>query len=556
MDVLIYARVSTEAQSGEGQVSIQQQVYDMHALVDRQGWRIFGEFIDSENYIASTPPNKGKVVNPSGERADRPALLELLESVKTGNIDAVICWRDDRLVRHPRVAVTLEDALDQGDSRRNGRGKVQVYDATGATIDRFTLSIKATIWREENKRRVERVNMGKLGTLREGRWPGKFNKLGYQTIREPGRRGRVIRLGRAEDVQTVQEIFNWYEAGVIVEEIRRRLIARGANQYQSIRKYDWGLSIIYHILKSECYTGKATWQCNDGKSHVVDIPAIIPQEQFDRVQVMIRKNTQYSRRNAKDFFLLQGLCECGECGSAVGIVTLRYLYSPSDDGSPMIRRLRDEPGFEYRCYRGNMSHSKVNHPRPAKWNGRKLEWAVWRKIVDEVVLNPENIREQILIRQSELQTQGDRIDSDIAKIRLRLEDLFEERAMYQRMFARKKIIEQEFDIRMDETFERSEFLKNEMARLEELRDNQGKVNATLEYADILLSTIREKLQLIDQSPEELQQLPDEDRRWVMEQRQIIARALVDRAIIYANGKLVLEGVLGGPGQQQLELSIP
>ena len=119
------------------------------------------------------------MVNPSGERADRPNFLKMLELVKTGTIDVVLCWRDDRLVRHPRVAVALEDALDIGDKERPGKPKIAIYDATGAIIDRFTLSIKAAIWREENKRRAERTRMGKVGTLQEGRWPGNVGAGSY-----------------------------------------------------------------------------------------------------------------------------------------------------------------------------------------------------------------------------------------------------------------------------------------------------------------------------------------------------------------------------------------
>lgn len=61
--------------------------------------------------------------------------------------------------------MALEDALDEGDTQRNGRDKIEICDATGAKIDRFTLSIKATIWREENKRRAERTRMGKMPRL-------------------------------------------------------------------------------------------------------------------------------------------------------------------------------------------------------------------------------------------------------------------------------------------------------------------------------------------------------------------------------------------------------
>ena len=46
---------------------------------------------------------------------------------------------------------------------------------------------------EENKRRAERSNMGKVATLKQGRWPGSFDRLGYTTIREPGKRGNGLK---------------------------------------------------------------------------------------------------------------------------------------------------------------------------------------------------------------------------------------------------------------------------------------------------------------------------------------------------------------------------
>jgi DNA invertase Pin-like site-specific DNA recombinase len=183
MEVVLYARVSHEDQNKGDKVSIEQQLSDMRALCERMGWSIAGEYIDAENYLATQPPKKGKVVNPSGERADRPAFLEMLRVIKSGTPDSIVCWRDDRLVRHPRVAVALEDALDLGDARHGGR-KMEIHDATGATIDRFTLSIKATIWREENKRRAERVRMGKTATLTRGFWPGTYHRLGYSTHKD------------------------------------------------------------------------------------------------------------------------------------------------------------------------------------------------------------------------------------------------------------------------------------------------------------------------------------------------------------------------------------
>ena len=156
-DVVLYARVSTERQDTDSSVSINEQLTSMRELCQRNHWNIIGEFVDNLNYIATKPPKKGKMVNSAGERNDRPQLLAMLEVAKGGAIDAIVCWRDDRLVRHPRVNITIEDALDIGDKQRNGNSKIQIYDATGALLDRFTMSIKAAVWKEENNRRKERV---------------------------------------------------------------------------------------------------------------------------------------------------------------------------------------------------------------------------------------------------------------------------------------------------------------------------------------------------------------------------------------------------------------
>jgi DNA invertase Pin-like site-specific DNA recombinase len=261
MNVGLYARVSSEEQAKDEAASIDQQIAAMKELCDRQGWRAVDVFVDCENYQATQAPKKGKIVNPSGERPDRPALLNLLELVKAGKLDAIVCWRDDRLVRHPRVAVVLEDALDTGDVQRNGKGKVKIFDATGGEIDGFTLSIKATIWREENKRRVERSTMGKVATLQQGRWPGGYIRLGYESIREPGKRGRRIVLADAKEVQLVKDIFDWYDSGVPVGRVRNRLLAQEADQKRQVdRLHDWNPATIYGVLNSKEYTGHLSWQ--------------------------------------------------------------------------------------------------------------------------------------------------------------------------------------------------------------------------------------------------------------------------------------------------------
>jgi DNA invertase Pin-like site-specific DNA recombinase len=541
MDVVMYARVSTEEQAQGDRVSIEQQLGDMRALCGRNGWNIQAEMIDHEDYRATQVPHKGRIVPPSGERADRPGLLEVLELLRQGGIDALVCWRDDRLMRHPRVAVALEDALDTGDARRNGGNKIGVYDATGAQIDRFTLSIKAVIWREENKRRAERSRMGKIGTLKQGRWPGGFQRFGYRDVVEFGQRGRVIEVDE-EEARIVQQIFDLYEQGETSYTIRKILMASGANQKGlESKKYDWGASIISAILRSEEYTGIATWKFA-GESYTIEIPAIITREQWERVQKLIDKNKRFSTRNAKNVFMLQGILECGECGGVIGVEEIRYHYRKLADGTYRRHNVKSVL-HKYRCQKGIKEAYKETHPRPFVWIGTTLDWAIWRKIVDDGIKRPEYIEEQILNHQQALMEQGDSIDGDISRARLRLAEIEEERATYQRQLGRKRITENEFDSRMDETDEARQYWDEQLKDLLELRDNRDKVSAGLDYARRLMLSIQEKLPEIDQSPTELRRLPEEARREIIKARREIILALVDKIIICADGNVKIEGVL-------------
>lgn len=555
MNVALYARVSKEEQAEEG-ASIDQQIADMESLCERNGWNVAELFVDCENYRATQNPSKGKIVNPSGERADRPALLEMLERLRTGDLDAVVCWRDDRLVRHPRVALALEDALDIGDVHRNGKPRIALHDATGSTIDRFTLSIKATIWREENKRRAERSQMGKVATLRQGRWPGVYERLGYDAIKEDGLRGRRIILADAAEVQTVKGIFNWYDSGVGTFDIRRRLLAdnRSPKRDSDRRTHDWANAVIIQILRSSDYTGATTWRFGDGSEYTIEIPRIIEPEQFARVQDRLEKNKKLSLRNCNHVYVLHGLLKCGECDSTMSVASVLHRYRTQPDGTRK-RVSYLTPYHRYRC--SFASHfPEEPHPTPTGFSGVVLDWEVWRYIVDHGIKQPDAITMQVLARQEELRSQGDNVNGDIAHARRKLAEVDQERAFYQRQAARAKITEQEFDLRMDETDEARRHWQDEIQRLQELRDDAEKVQSGLDYVTELLTSIQAKLPGIDQSPDELKQMPEEERNEILKMRRKIIRALVEKVVVWSDKRVKIFGLIDGSESAEFELGGP
>ncbi len=171
------------------------------------------------------------------------------------------------------------------------------------------------------------------------------------------------------------------------------------------------------------------------------------------------------------------------------------------------------------------------------------------------IKQPELIHSQVLTRQAELQAQGDSVDGDIAHARRKLAEIDEQRAFYQRQASRGKIKENEFDARMDETEAEQEYWQGELERLRELRDNTTKVQAGLDYITRLMTTLQERLPSIDQTPEELKALSEEEQNRILKERQTIIRALCDKVLIFADGRVRIEGMLDGNEAAQFELGV-
>lgn len=526
--VVFYERVSLKIQTENDAVSIDQQHKDMLNLCSRNDWKVFGVYIDSDNYRANLPPNKGKIVNPSGERADRPQFLLMLKAIEEGEIDAVICWRDDRLVRHPRVAVALEDALDIGDLKRNGKEKIRILDATGAEMDRFTLSIKAAIWREENKRRAERSRMGKLGTLQEGRWPGEFRRYGYKSVKEEGKRGRKVVID-PQTAPAVERIFEAYASGKRVAEIREFLIRENHPQiYTSLCKHDWSMSLISRILRSEEYLGFAKWTFKDGTEIKIDIPQIIDPDLFQRVQSRMDKNKKLSTRNAKGVYLLQGLISCGDCDRGLSVKQLTDTIG----------------GYGYACHTAG-HNANEDHPKPYNHNGTHLDNAVWRKIVDSGLNQPDFIREYIENKLSQYESDRTQLDKEIIQAKNRIRDIENTRAFYQRKAAEGKITETEFDSRMDETKEDINYWCEVLEGYQVIKLDNQKMRDSLDYAEELFTKLRAGLEYLDCEQDVLNAKPESERNLILTKRQEIIRTLVDRVTVNSQRNIQVFGVLDG-----------
>ena len=99
-----------------------------------------------------------------------------------------------------------------------------------------------------------------------------------------------------------------------------------------------------------------------------------------------------------------------------------------------------------------------------------------------------------------------------------------------------------------------DYWRGELARLKDLRDNAERVQNGLAYATELLTGLQVELPKIDIPYNELKRLPKEEQRAILERRQKITRALVDKVIVFHNGHVEIEGLLDGSEASQFELA--
>lgn len=491
------------------------------------------------------------MVQPSGKYDDRPGLVAMLARLEQGDIDTVLFWDLDRMGRHLRVLGTVANSLDIAARNRGSyKPEVEILETSKSSspVNRVYLVIMIGLAQEENEKRARRIREGKIATLEQGLWPGTYNRLGYAYDETHKGRGKKIILGQASEVETVKKIFGWYDSGVGAREIRSRLLAGEHAQrgwtHSAGKRHEWTDTVIRQILRADDYTGQATWYFNDGTPPMsIPIPQIITPEQFSRVQKRLDKGRRDSRRNTNGVYLLQSLLYCGDCGGkCMARKPPQYFYNRLDDGSISRGEYKTEQRHRYRCHNA-VRHPDEGHARPFEWQGEDLDAAVWRYIADNVIEHPELVLRQVQSRQAELKAQGEDLDGDIARLRRRLAELEQERLNTTRQLNRGKIEESHYDVLIAEIEGEENEAKDELSRLLELRDDAQKVKAGMEYAERFLINLQARLPEIDQTPEELKFMPESRRLAILAERQKIIGSLCSRVMIYADGRVDIDGMI-------------
>lgn len=280
-----YARYSS---SGQRDVSIDQQLRDIRAFAQREGYVILREYADHAK---------------SGfkDSKKRTAFQKMMSDAEKKDFSTVIAWKIDRFGRNRE-----ESAVYKGRLRRLGVSLAYVMEpipegAAGVLMEGM---LEATAeWYSRNL--SENVTRGMYDNASHAMSNGAY-PYGYRK----GDDGHIaIDPDRAP---IVSEIFDLYRQGYGYSAIARILNTRGVI---TARGYAWKTSNIHTMLHNERYMGVYKF----GHVRIEDgMPAIVSKEHFMEVQQLLKASKRSIRQNDPGSeYLLTGKIYCGLCGASM-----------------------------------------------------------------------------------------------------------------------------------------------------------------------------------------------------------------------------------------------
>jgi site-specific DNA recombinase len=516
----IYARVSSERQAGADKVSIYMQVRDCEKFCEDRGYKVVERYVDKEKYRS-----KGKLVQPSGQRKDRPQYRAMLKAAHNDEFDIVIAWRQDRLFRGMFAAMPLAELLDDRDKSLN-------VELVSEQFDPKMLGIRAAIGKIEVDNIRERSLMGRRARLERGEPPGGDQQpYGYRKA------DRHLEI-EADEAEVVRNIFRWYIAGESLNQIRTRLDRMGVLPRRAKR---WAKSTIQSILAKDAY---ATGYFNtklDGEDFEIPCEEIISMATWEQAEAVRDGNRRrYKARNVQNNYLCAGIVFC-ICGWKCSARTTHALRSNGE-----VKQ------YGYYCCQRQDS-MRDNHPGCARSTGvSKLDAYVWDH-VKRICSNPSVVESAIRIKLGELEIQNSSLDSEVASLKRDLDELVDERQWVITSARKGLITDSDMEHQLQQIEDQSAYNQKRLDDLQATQSAKRKLRSLVDWAGEFLKDIMSGIQILEQDvaefgPEEREALYSQLEAWrfaesspndkrvqlekaILEEKRRIVRTVISRVIV-------------------------
>jgi site-specific DNA recombinase len=238
----IYTRKSSEEGLEQDFNSLHAQREACEAFVKSQqgeGWRLVKRAYDDGGL--------------SGGTMERPALQQLLDDIREGQVDVVVVYKVDRLTRSLADFAKMVEVFD---ARGVSFVAVTQQFNTTTSMGRLTLNVLLSFAQFEREVTGERIRDKIAASKRKGMWMGGCVPLGYDL------RDRKVVINEAE-AKTVQEIFKLYLELGSVRLLKDELARRGIMSKLRISKggirtggQAFFRGALYAILSNPIYIGE------------------------------------------------------------------------------------------------------------------------------------------------------------------------------------------------------------------------------------------------------------------------------------------------------------
>ncbi len=257
----------------------------------------------------------------SGTNANRPGFMSMINEAKNKPVwDAVLVFDMSRFSRNTRDAINYENILN--DCGIELISVTELYDNTPA--GEYNKAIQTVNNQQYSRSLAFRTRAGMKSKAEEGIWLGGHIPLGYEL--GPDRKLKIC----PTEAEIIRKIFDLYEQGNSYQMIADAL---NEEKYTNRLGMPFTKGSFRDILKSSRYAGTTVWnrrkeKDRNGKrnnSAEKDIseqvilegcPAIISEEQFDRVQDMMKERAEGKGDQVlREHYMLgaKKLLRCAEC---------------------------------------------------------------------------------------------------------------------------------------------------------------------------------------------------------------------------------------------------
>ena len=307
MRAIIYNRKSTKDKEDQQVLSIQGQKEENARKVHQGSYTLVAEY--DEEQTAKSP--------------GRPLFSEMMARIESGEADAIVCWRLNRLARNPIDGGRIQWLLLRGILKAIITSE-KIYLPSDNVIQMSVEFGMATQYSIDLSKDVLRGMRQKAALgWKPGRPPLGYMRddaglKGAKIVREDPERFPLVRLMWEELLSrafTVPQI--WERA------VERGLTQPGSRLHPEPKPLH--LSTLYKTFTNPFYFGEFEWE---GKTWTGRHRPMIDVRDFDRAQAILGRDGKPRNRVNENPY--SGILRCGECGAMI-VMDLKSKFVKSEN---------------------------------------------------------------------------------------------------------------------------------------------------------------------------------------------------------------------------------